>query len=201
VSPFFKTGPGAGGHPRFMSDYASRYERLADDFAAMVAAVPPDRWASPSPCEDWTATDVVRHVVDSHGMFLGLVGRELPPGPSPDDDPAGAFASARAAVGADMADPDRANTVFEGFFGPSTFAEAIDRFISGDLLIHRWDLGTAAGLDVRLDPAEVSRTWSGLQAMGDAVRSAGVFGPAVEAPEDADEQTRLLAFTGRAVPA
>jgi hypothetical protein len=29
------------------------------------------------------------------------------------------------------------------------------------------------------------------------MRSSGHFGPRVEVPEDADEQTRLIAFTGR----
>jgi hypothetical protein len=33
--------------------------------------------------------------------------------------------------------------------------------------------------------------------MGDAMRGPGAFGPELEAPEDADEQTRLLAFLGR----
>ncbi len=37
----------------------------------------PRRWDSPSPCEEWTARDVVGHVVETQGMFLGLVGREL----------------------------------------------------------------------------------------------------------------------------
>ena len=53
-----------------------RYRRLSEDFTRTVHAVPRDRWNNPSPCEDWTALDVVRHVVETHGMFLASsVGR------------------------------------------------------------------------------------------------------------------------------
>ena len=48
-----------------MTETSQRYARLADAFAAKIAAVPDDRWACPSPCEGWTARDVVRHVIDS----------------------------------------------------------------------------------------------------------------------------------------
>ena len=58
-----------------MSDIADRYRRLSGEFADKVAQVSPERWGAPSPCEDWTARDVVAHIVDVHGIFLGLVGR------------------------------------------------------------------------------------------------------------------------------
>ncbi len=54
-----------------MSDIAERYRRLAGTFEERIAAVPADRWEDPSPCEDWTARDVVRHVVDTQALFLG----------------------------------------------------------------------------------------------------------------------------------
>src|SRR3712207_2793308 len=97
-----------------MSDTSERYDRLADDFAATIAAVPADRWSAPSPCEDWTARDVVRHVVDTHGIFERLVGRDLGDVPSVDDDPAAAFDHARRVVAADLADPERATATYEG---------------------------------------------------------------------------------------
>jgi uncharacterized protein (TIGR03086 family) len=197
MSPFFKTRHGSDGQDLAMDEISERYRRLAGEFAAVVATVPDDRWAHPSPCEGWSARDVVRHVVDTHGMFLGFVDRSLPPGPSVDDDPVGAFASARDAVQADLDDPERAGAEFDGFFGRRSFASGVDQFLSGDLVIHRWDLGTAAGLDVRLDDDEIARAWKDLEVFGDAARTPGVFGPAVEPPPDADEQTRLLAYTGR----
>jgi uncharacterized protein (TIGR03083 family) len=58
-----------------MSDIADRYRRLSGQFAGKVAQVSPERWNASSPCEGWTARDVVAHMVDVHGIFLGLVGR------------------------------------------------------------------------------------------------------------------------------
>jgi len=180
-----------------MNEISQRYRRVAEDFAAVVAAVPADRWADPSPCEDWTARDVVRHVVETSGMFFGFVGREMPEGPSADDDPVGAFDNARAAIQADLDDPERAGTEFEGFFGRRSFASAVDQFLAGDLVIHRWDLARAVGLDVEIAPEDIKRAWADAEVFGEAARSPGVFGPALDPPADCDEQTRLLAFVGR----
>jgi hypothetical protein len=55
----------------------------------------------------------------------------------------------------------------------------------------------ATGGDERLDAEAVHRLFDGMEAMDEAMRSSGHFGPRVEVPEDADEQTRLIAFTGR----
>lgn len=180
-----------------MSEISERYARLTDDFAAKVAAVPDDRWTAPSPCEGWTARDVVRHIVESQGMFLGFVGREPGELPSVDEDPAGAFQAARAAVQADLEDPQRAGATYEGPFGRMTFEEGVDRFLCFDLVVHGWDLARAAGLDERMDPDEARRVMEAAQGFGDAMRGPGAFGPALDPPPDADEQTRLLAFLGR----
>lgn len=180
-----------------MSEISERYARLTDDFAAKMAAVPDDRWTAPSPCEGWTARDVVRHIVESQGMFLGFVGRQLGEIPSVDDDPAGAFEAARAVVQADLEDPQRAGATYEGAFGRMTFEDGVDRFLCFDLVVHGWDLARAAGLDERMDPDEVRRVMEAAQGFGDAMRGPGAFGPALDPPPDADEQTRLLAFLGR----
>jgi len=181
-----------------MSDIADRYDRLATDFAATIAAVPADRWGSPSPCEEWTARDVVAHVVETHGMFEGMVGRQLGDVPPVADDPAAAFAAARRVVGGHLRNPDAAGATYESpMLGTTTFSEMIDRFISADLVVHRWDLGTAAGLEITMPADEIARLRANLSAMGDAMRGPGAFGPEVEAPDGADEQTRLLAFLGR----
>ncbi|CAN5703232.1 TIGR03086 family metal-binding protein [soil metagenome] len=180
-----------------MTEISERYDRNAATFAAKVGAVPDDQWASPSPCEGWTARDVVRHVIDAHGIFLGLVGRELGDIPPVDDDPAAAFDAARRQMQDDLDDPDRGGEEFDGFFGRTTFAAAIDRFLSGDLVVHGWDLARATGLDERLDAAEVQRALEEMPKFGDALRSPQTFGPALEPPPGADDQAKLLAFLGR----
>jgi uncharacterized protein (TIGR03086 family) len=198
MSGSFKTGGVTREDDVPMSDIADRYDRLADDFAATIDAVPVDRWGSPSPCEEWTARDVVAHVVETHEMFEGMVGRQLGDVRPVADDPAAAFAAARRMVSGHLRDPDAAGATYESpMLGTTTFAEMIDRFISGDLVVHRWDLGTAAGLEIAMPADEIARLRANLSGMGDAMRGPGAFGPELEAPDGADEQTRLLAFLGR----
>jgi uncharacterized protein (TIGR03086 family) len=182
-----------------MSEISARYRRNADRFAALVAGVPPDRWSDPSPCEGWTARDVVRHVVETQGMFLGLVGDEPGDLPSVDDDPAAAWDAARAAVQERLEDPTRAGTEYDGALGRTSFEASVDRFLSSDLVVHGWDLARATGQDATIDAAEAERVLADARSLPpEAFRSAMVAGPEVPVPADADVQTRMLGFYGRA---
>ncbi len=182
-----------------MSEISTRYARLADAFATKIAAVPDDKWSAPTPCPEWTARELVGHVVTTQGMFLGFVGRSAGSVPSVDHDPAAAWDAARAAVQHDLDDPQLATAEFEGFFGRSTFEMAVDRFLCFDLVVHGWDLAHATGIDEHIEPGDLERVREQTKAFGDAMRSPGAFGPAVEPPPGADEQTKLLAFLGREV--
>ena len=176
---------------------ADRYRRLAAGVADRIAAVPSDRWSAASPCEGWTARDVVKHLVDVHGMFLGFVGKEVGPAPDVADDPAGAWQAASAALQAELDDPERAEAKFDGFFGPTTLAASVDRFACFDLLIHAWDIARATGGDERIDPAELKNLAATAEGFGEGIRSPQVCGPELTPPDGADEQTKLLAYLGR----
>jgi uncharacterized protein (TIGR03086 family) len=180
-----------------MSDISERYRRLSGDVAATIGAVPDDRWGDRSPCSDWTARDVVGHLVQTQGMFLGFVGDEVAPGPTVDDDPAAAWDHARAAVQARLDDPARAAAPFEGLLGPTTFEESVDRFLNSDLVLHRWDLAAATGQDLALDPDDMAHVREAMADLEDRMRGPGAFGPKLTPPEGADEQARFLAWAGR----
>ena len=126
-----------------MTEISDRYRRRAAAFTERVEAVPDDRWDAQSPCEDWVARDIVQHMVDNGARFYGLVGRELPAGPSVADDPVGAWVSVRDAVQQGLDDPDVAEREYEGQMGTGTLESGIDRFASPDLVIHTWDLARA----------------------------------------------------------
>ncbi|MGQ0774749.1 MAG: maleylpyruvate isomerase N-terminal domain-containing protein [Pseudonocardiales bacterium] len=68
-----------------------------------------------------------------------------------------------------------------------------------DLVRHvlGWDLARATGQDERIDPWELARLWESVKLFGDAIRTEGTCGPAVDPPPGADDQTRLLAYLGR----
>jgi uncharacterized protein (TIGR03086 family) len=180
-----------------MGEVADRYRRLADEFAATVAAVPDDRWTSPSPCEGWTARDVVEHVCSTQGLFLGFIDEAAGSGPSANEDPVGAWRAASAPVAAALADPGLASTTFDGFFGETTFESAIDRFANFDLVVHRWDLARATGGDDTIAPGDAQRVIDGIGTLGPALYGPGVCADAIDVPADAPVVTRMLALVGR----
>jgi hypothetical protein len=71
--------------------------------------------------------------------------------------------------------------------------------VCANLVTHAWDLARATGLVEfeAIDPTEIETTYKCLAGLGDNMRQPGLFGPALEVPADANEQTRFLAFVGR----
>jgi len=179
-----------------------RWRTVADGFSARVDAVPADRWDSPAPCAGWTARDVVGHLVGWVPPLLDAgAGIRIEGIPSVADDPAAAWRRLRGALVDIVADPDVSERRFDHpQAGRHPLDQAIAMFVVGDLLIHTWDLARATGQDERLDPAAVHDQLLGMEAFDPGfLEATGQYGPAVAVPADADEQTRLLALTGRRV--
>jgi uncharacterized protein (TIGR03086 family) len=181
-----------------MESIAERYRKVSGAFTRRVEQVPPDAWDNPAPCEGWVARDVIRHLVEwMPGLFFRSAGIDPPAIPSVDDDPVGAWLALDRALQAALDDPAVAATEFDSQAGRHTVEAAIDMFGTSDIVVHTWDLARATGLDETLDPDEVRRLLQGMEPMDAVLRQSGHFGPRVEVPPDADEQTRLIAFTGR----
>lgn len=176
---------------------AARYRRLADNLTATVAAVPADRWDSPSPCEGWAARDVLRHLIEVQSFPLTPAGLALPPAPSVDDDPLEAWTRTSVAVQGILDDPQRAGLEYDSSLGRTTVAATFDSFLAFDLAIHRWDIAHATGLDETIPAEDLALATALADRMGEQIHSPGVCGPVVEVPADADEQTRVLAMLGR----
>src|SRR5688500_1223576 len=123
-----------------LDEIRDRYEQLSGAFAAKVDAVPADKWDAPSPCEGWTARDVVKHVSEAPGMIFKMAGREFGDVPPVEDDPAAAFADSRQKIRDALADTDAATAEYDSFFGRTSLAQSIDRFLNFDLVVHAWDL-------------------------------------------------------------
>jgi uncharacterized protein (TIGR03086 family) len=178
---------------------ADEHRRIAGDFTETVERVAPDAWDAPAPPDGWVARDVVRHLVEWFPAFLqGSVEIALPAGPSVDDDPVGAWRTQTDAVQALLDDAEVAGTEHEfDHLGTMTLGRAISMVYLGDVFLHRWDLARATGQDETLDPDRCAAMLEGMLPMDQALRQSGHFGPRVEVSDDADAQTRLLAFIGR----
>ena len=181
-----------------MSDISERYRKVAGAFSQRAKAVPDDAWDNPAPCEGWVARDIVRHMVEwMPWMCLTGAGLEVPTVPSVDDDPVGAWIGISDALQAALDDPEIAAREFDMHVGRFTVEDAVDTFCTGDVLVHTWDLARATGLDENLDAGEVHRMFEAMLPMDEVLRESGQFGPRVDVPDNADEQTQLIAFTGR----
>ncbi|SDI95968.1 TIGR03086 family metal-binding protein [Nonomuraea jiangxiensis] len=195
-----------------MSEIAERFDRLAGAFQARIEATPADRWDRVSPCEGWTARDVVAHVINGHRGIIAAV-RGTPPQPShrvgvsgmddapkvePGADLVAAYAEARAGMRTLLTDPGLAATPLPfSPIGPVPVERAADVVGALELLVHTWDLARAVGGDEILDLEAVVRTHNALRHHYDGLQATDAFRPKIAAPADADPQTAFLCFTGR----
>src|SRR5262249_41092405 len=140
---------------------------------------------------------LVQHVIDTQGMFLGFVGKQMGDLPSVQDDPGAAWDAARAKIQAELDDPATAQAEFDGFTGRTTFETAVDRFLVVDQIVHGWDLARAEGLDENISAADIAHVREASKAWGPAMRSPQAFGPEVDVPAGASDQDQLLGFLGR----
>jgi len=183
-----------------------RYVRAQDGFDRVVAALPADRWDGPSACADWTARDVLGHVVWGQELVRHLAtGRPFtsdegaPGAPHPGTliggDPLGTWRAARAASLPTLTPDALARIVTLRAFGEVPLEAFVTALVT-DFLAHTWDIGAPAGLDVRLDPELVPACFAWSRTFD--MRVPGGIGPELTPPEGADEQTRFLAYLGRA---
>jgi uncharacterized protein (TIGR03086 family) len=176
-----------------------RYRSVAAGFSARLAGVGADQWSLPTPCTDWTVLDLAAHVIGTHrGVLCSLEGGK-PDEVDKESDLTPQWQRASQAIADALADKTKATTTVGGMFGEQPFESLVGRLLCSDTLVHSWDLARATGQDEVLDPVAVVACHEFLAPIDDAIRRPGGFAPKIEPPSDADEQTRLLCFCGRAV--
>lgn len=180
-----------------MTEISDRYRKVAGEFTQRIQSVPADAWDKPAPCDGWVARDVVRHLVEWIPGFFSSSDLRFPQAPSVDEDPAAAWQAINDTLQSALDDPDLAAHEFEMRMGRVRVDQSIAQFCLGDVLVHTWDLARAVGLDESLDATEVHRMFEGMEPIDELLRKSGQFGPRVDVPANADEQTKLIAFTGR----
>ncbi len=179
-----------------------RFVRALDGFEAVLAATPADRWLSPSPCEGWAAVDVAGHV--TAGLLvveMRAAGRPLPR-EDPDwravagADPLASWREVRGRVMA-LLTPEVLDRRLELATGVEMSMREWLEQSPLELLVHTWDLAQATGRAVVFDADLVASAVKTAERMAPWGREAGMLGPEVAVPDDADDQARLLALFGR----
>jgi uncharacterized protein (TIGR03086 family) len=186
---------------------ADRYRRAAARFTEVIGAVDREGWSNESPCEGWTALDVLHHVVTTEADLWNRMTFATPidlslSEPNNAEQLASAWIRIRDIVQPALDTPAIASTSYEGYFGPTTFEATIDRFYTMDLLVHAWDIAAATRLDDHslFDAADIEKYQAEFADLEAVIRQPGLFGPRVELASDATEQQRFLSFLGRREP-
>ena len=180
-------------------DIGEPYLRACVRFGQAVAAAD-GRWERPSPCTEWTARDVLEHVIGFHDVLLLRPMAAKPQRPS--DKPLQRWLVTYDALQSLFAYPG----LFDGPIdipavgnSPATQLDAATLVVAltQDVLVHTWDLASAVGADNRLDRDLCDRYVFRLPDEPDALVASGMFGPPVAVALDADPQIQLLARLGR----
>ena len=179
-------------------EIAARYGRVAAGLDERLARVTPDQWSASTPCPEWDSRALLTHVVEVHRRIGSILTGNEPEPVTADTDLPAAWRAARGAIESAMADEATATKVVDTqMFGTMPFGAVVGGLLCADTLVHTWDLARATGQDEGLDPDGVANAFALLQSFGDGIRRPGAFGPAVEPPAGADEQTRFICYCGR----
>ncbi|MEV0678580.1 TIGR03086 family metal-binding protein [Actinosynnema sp. NPDC050436] len=177
-----------------------------EEFRRRLAHLTPQTWAAATPCPDWTARDLVNHVVGGErmtaalldGATTGVAVKAFSVDWLAADDPLVAFDAATAALDAAAGGPGALDRVVQHPVGPVPGRQAVE-FRVAEHLVHAWDLARALDVDDVLDPDLVARTWEAMRDLAPVIGGLGVFGagPSGALGEGSPLQDRLLDLSGR----
>ena len=177
-----------------MSSTLERYDVAVAGFRRRLEPLALSDFSRPSPCEGWSAGDLVEHTIGAVTLVAGLVGERA------GDDRTSSFTErydrATGDLRAKVADPVLGAMVVESSFGTLAIKQLVSSIVVHDLLVHTWDLARATDGDERLDEGLVAHTYEHMSPLDDVLREHG-FGKKVDVPDGADAQTQLLCFLGR----
>ena len=170
----------------------------------VLAGVTPEHLSQPTPCAQWSVSDLIDHIVGAQDFFASGAS-----GTAPSSDGSGAASGDYLA--AFDAGTQRCVTAFQADgvmekmltlpFGPMPGAAFVG-LAATDTFTHGWDLAKATGQDTDLAPDLAAQLLVGAkQSIQPAFRSedGAVFGPELTAPAGASNADQLAAFLGRTV--
>jgi uncharacterized protein (TIGR03086 family) len=172
-----------------MSSALDLWRQTAAKWSEVYGQVTDGQWEKPTPCDEWTVRQLVDHTLGWQAEGGRLIGADTAPG----DD----WDRIRAAFDALLADTSPLTGNVAEFGGLPK--QNLVGFLTGDLLIHSWDLARSIGADETLPPDTVEATTVGLHHVPPALlRGINPLGQkmmatAVEVPDDASPQDKMLA--------
>jgi uncharacterized protein (TIGR03086 family) len=184
------------------SETLSQLARALDATGLVVDAVTEDQWAAATPCTDWTAADLLRHLVIGNGRFAVAVGGETRPEAAwSDPELPAVYRDSAAALLAAFSAPGALERMVTVPFGTVPAAVALHLRMT-EVLVHGWDLARATGQSAEFpaDLAEQELAFS-QSALEQLPADRRPFAPSQPVAQDAPAIERLVACLGRSVAA
>lgn len=166
---------------------------------AVVRRVPGTAWSLSSPCEGWTARDVVGHVsavLTAAAEMVVTCEMVLPETSGDLTDPEVLWTRARTSILSAIDEPGALTREGTFWFGPMSVDDLIG-VVLWDPLTHAWDVATAVGIDPHLDEDLASVAFDRISSMRDGLAGMGLLGPELRVPDDASAIDRYLGLVGR----
>ncbi|MDY6055057.1 TIGR03086 family metal-binding protein [Micrococcus sp.] len=154
-------------------------------------------WEAPTPCEGWSARDLLDHVITSQRDFAARQGREVPVFDGSRSQLSLQWIKHEAAMSALAGDETFIDETMDTATGPMSVGEALVHYYGFDLLVHRWDLARSQGRQESFTEEEMDRVEAVLDSFGDQAYQPGILAGPLQAPAGAGRQERLLARLGR----
>jgi uncharacterized protein (TIGR03086 family) len=185
-----------------MSDVIDMLERTTSSVEDLLADLDEGVLAAPTPCTEWTVSDLVDHLVVGARMFAAVASGNAPvtdvQRSESLDDPRLRYSDARTEM---VRAWRRRGLDGEVPFGPSgeTPAKVICTTAIWDHLTHGWDLAQALAKPYRVDDDILTVVWDfSVSFMTPGRRGPGQpLAPPVEAAPSASRLDQLMAFLGR----
>ena len=170
----------------------------AQEMSRLVTGVRDDDLDAPTPCTDWSVTDLLAHVRQLATVFrLNAAKQPVPPVAGLPDDWRTSLPQELVA----LAEAWRAPEAWEGRVsaGGADLTGAQNALVAAEeLALHGWDLARATGQEARLDEAALDRVEAFQAAFAGAFPPGrGPYGPPLDVPADAPRLDRLLGAAGR----
>ncbi len=190
-------------------DPREHFSRVTDLLSALVEGTDTEQLGDGTPCSDFVVRDLIGHFTLGRFIFAaGLSGdkergQELV-GSMPaqlgdvlGDDHRATYRNASAELDSAVASLGNVDETVSLIFGDMPAGVAL-QMLSGDNLVHCWDLARATGQDFD-PPTDLVEASTGFfrNFITDDRRNGGGFGPEVTVPEDASALDRLLGLCGR----
>jgi len=165
-----------------------------DIFDAEVAKVTTDDWSRPTPCSDWSVTELVRHTADTADRVSAALRGETWEASTSTAQPTERWKEASSDLRAEI---DRV-PLDDRWPIPDDSPHAKFRFHGCDFAVHTWDLSVALGDEVELPAGWVAYMDEFFHATpAEALRKPRAFHDPAEASPDEGPTRQLMAFLGR----